>query len=232
MGSSLRHVIALLRSGYEDGGWMIQPLLFCLCLTLALGTERALFFWRSRRRAQPLLDALERALREGDVASAIAIAARAEGPMSRIALITLSESMRPMERMGAASEAQLIVELPKLFRFTHLLAMLRQLGTLLGLFGTITGISQPGFSSVATADAVSRATQLAHAVGEAMNCTALGLLVSTSAMAVAWVALRRGEDIQDELRLFTTGLQNLLITYRHRLRWNDARCDVEATSYR
>jgi biopolymer transport protein ExbB/TolQ len=137
-----------------------------------------------------------------------------------------------MERMGAASEAQLIVELPKLFRFTHLLAMLRQLGTLLGLFGTITGFSGPGYSSVPPADATSRATVLARAIGEAMNCTALGLLVSTSAMAVAWVALRRGEDIQDELRLFTTGLQNLLITYRHRLRWNDARCDVEATSYR
>lgn len=231
MGSSLRHVIAHIRSGYADGGWMMQPLLFCLFLTLALGTERALFFWRSRRRAQPLLDALERALREGDVASAIAMAARAKGPMSRIALLTLSESMRTPERMCAAAEAQLIMETPKLFRFTHLLAMFRQLGTLLGLFGTVTGISG-GSGSVASADAVSRAVRIAHSVGEALNATALGLLVSTCAMAFAWVALHAGEALHGELRLFTTGLQNLLVTYRHRLRWNDARCDVEATSYR
>lgn len=231
MGRSLRHLIAHLRSAYEEGGWMMQPLLFCLCLTLALGTERALFFWRSRRRAEPLLDALERVLREGDVASAIAVAARAQGPMSRIALIALGESMHTTERMGAASEGQLLVELPQLFRFTHLLAMLRQLGTLMGLLGTIMGLTFRPSCNMAVNE-TSVATMLARRVAESMNCTALGLFVSAFAMAVAWVALQRGAELQTELRLFTSGLQNLLITYRHRLRWNDARCDVEATSYR
>lgn len=210
---------------------MMSPLLFCFCLTLSLATERALFFWKSRRTAQPLLDALEERLREGDVATAIAISARVEGAMSRIALVTLSESMKAPERMCAAAEAQLTVETPALFRFTHLLAMLRQLGTLLGLFGTVTGMSVP-YGCVASASATTRAIQLAHAVGEALNCTALGLFVSTFAMAVAWVALRRAETIQVELRLFTLGLENLLIAYRTRLRWNDARCEVEPTSYR
>lgn len=210
---------------------MMQPLLFCFCLTLALAIERVLFFWKAGRTAQPLLDALEERLREGDVATAIAISARVEGAMSRIALVTLSESMKASERMCAAAEAQLIVETPALFRFTHLLAMLRQLGTLLGLFGTITGISRP-FTSVAPAGYTSREAAMAGAIGEALNCTALGLFVSTFAMAVAWVSLRRAETIQGELRLFTQGLENLLIAYRARLRWNDARCEVEPTSYR
>jgi len=234
MGSAFRDIIAFLRSGYGEGGWIMQPLLVCFCFTLALMAERMRFFWRARRKAQPLLDALELRLREGDVASAIAMSARAEGAMARIALATLGESMRASERMCAAAEAQLIVETPPLYRFGHLLAMLRQLGTLLGLLGTITELSS-GYSSghgVSSADATSRAVILALRLSEALNCTALGLFVSTFAMVVAWMTLSRAESIETELRLFTVGLENMLITYRTRLRWNDARCEVEPTSYR
>ncbi len=68
-------------------------------------------------------------------------------------------------------------EMPRFSRRLNYLAVLANVATLAGLLGTIFGLQQ-SFSSLAVADAAEKASVLASGISQAMNTTALGLIVA------------------------------------------------------
>lgn len=74
-------------------------------------------------------------------------------------------------------EEALVESLPRLEKRTHYLSTLANVATLLGLLGTIIGLIH-AFTAVASADPAEKANMLSAAVGEAMNCTAFGLVTA------------------------------------------------------
>ena len=71
-------------------------------------------------------------------------------------------------------DESLLEVIPRLEKRTHFLSSLANIGLLIGLLGTITGLIG-AFSAVATANPAEKATLLAQAIAVAMNNTASGL---------------------------------------------------------
>jgi biopolymer transport protein ExbB/TolQ len=74
------------------------------------------------------------------------------------------------------------------------IALLANVATLLGLFGTITGLIKT-FAAMANADASQKAQLLGMGISEAMYATAAGLVVGISAMVVHTLCTSKSDTI-------------------------------------
>lgn len=211
----------------------MYPLVLVSVMTLGIALERAAFLYGPRTAVEIVLARLRRALANGDVGGAIAVAVPlSAGPLGRLALAGLRESLQPVPRIEAAVAGAFLLEAPRLRRRIDGLRVCAQIATLFGLYGTVTGL-QCGFGcSVGNSDASSRATMLARGLSEAMNCTAGGLGVSILAIATYWILAARAELLRAELSLAALAIVNALREHRPRLRWLDERAPLERPTYR
>ncbi|UJR86553.1 MotA/TolQ/ExbB proton channel family protein [Sandaracinus amylolyticus] len=215
---------------FEEGGWGMYPLVACLAVALLITIERACALLRARPDADALLDALRACLRVGDVTGAIAICERNRGPLARIALAGLRESLQSVPRIEAALAARWMLEIQPLARRLGYLQLIVQIATLFGLLGTTTGLfAGYGF---ANADAGSRATMLARGISESLNCTAGGLFVSMFALLALCLLEGRARAMREELEEGALAIRNMLIDHREHLRWNGARAPLDRPTYR
>jgi biopolymer transport protein ExbB len=74
------------------------------------------------------------------------------------------------------------------------LALIANVATLLGLFGTITGLIKT-FNAIANADAAQKAQLLGIGISEAMYSTAAGLIVGIAAMVVHTICVSKSDSI-------------------------------------
>jgi len=102
----------------------------------------------------------------------------------------------------------LLVENSRLQKRTVFLAMLGNVGTLLGLLGTIVGMIR-SFGAIAEADPIQKANILAQGISEAMNATAYGLITAIPALIMFTVLQNRSQTLSEDLnqgalRIFNT----------------------------
>ena len=179
---------AALAGPFAEGGWGMRLILFALLVSLWLIVDRALVLVKAsldgRRFAETVRDLLE----SGDVAGALRTCRQVDKPLSRIVAAGLARSADGEEAVQKAMDEQAFGEMPALEKRTGYLALMGNVATLMGLFGTIVGLIH-SFGAVGQAQEVSdKAVQLAAGISEAMNCTAFGLLTGIVAL-VAFSAL-------------------------------------------
>lgn len=203
----------------------LWPLGVCSVIWLALTLERVSVLFARRTHVEALLAALEVALERGDVSEAIATASRARGATARLALAALREALQRPARVEAALREQLARERPLLHRRIPMIGSVAAIGTLLGLYGTVTGLMVP-FGHVGP-DACSRACALARGISQSLCCTAGGLLVAIVAMTSAELLRLRAEALDAELSLAEQALANLVQHHRAQLRWNGDRAVID-----
>ena len=168
---------------FQSGGVFMYPILLILAVGLAIAVERYIYLTvvRSRnrgvwRRVLPLLES-------GRYDSARDLVMRSDAAVSRI----LGYGLNRAEHRGSGEEIQMAMEegllevVPRLEKRTHYLATLANIATLLGLLGTIIGLTE-AFSTVAAADPADRANLLSASISIAMNTTAFGLIVAIPAL--------------------------------------------------
>lgn len=216
---------------FEEGGWGMFPIVVCSIVMLAAALHAIAKLWARRPDAERLLVAIERALRSGDLDTAVLTALASGGASGRIATRVLVEGLAARGRAESAAAAALLDELPPLAVGQRTLRATAQLATLWGLYGTVTGL-YCGFCTVASADATSRAQMLARGLGEAMNCNAFGLFVSIVSIFFAWIVHERSERLQHELALVARAVANLVVSHRAELRWHGARAALDRPTYR
>lgn len=216
---------------FEAGSWGMYPILVCSFVMAAAALTARARLWARRPDAERLIAEIDHALARGDVDAAIMLASDPRAPAERVALAGLRECLQPRPRIEAAIASALVLEEPRLSAGAGTLRATTQLATLFGLLGTITGLTQ-GFPCVASADATSRAQMLARGIGEAMNCNAFGLLVSTCGVFFCFVVHARAEHLRRELELVGRAVANALATHRHTLRWIGLRAPMEKPTYR
>src|SRR5262249_57948233 len=98
-------------------------------------------------------------------------------PMTRSTQPGLMKFNKPDAEVQAARDEPAPRELPLLNRRTPYLAMLANMATLFGLFGTIVGMIR-SFGGAAAADPTTNSTLLAEGIAESMNCTQFGIAVA------------------------------------------------------
>ena len=196
---------------FQSGGVFMYPILLILAVGLAIAVERYIYLTvvRSRnrggwRRVLPLLES-------GRYDSARDLVMRSDAAVSRI----LGYGLNRAEHRGSGEEIQMAMEegllevVPRLEKRTHYLATLANIATLLGLLGTIIGLTE-AFSTVAAADPADRANLLSASISIAMNTTAFGLIVAIPLLLVHAVMQTKTAELVDSLEIVTVRLSNLV----------------------
>jgi biopolymer transport protein ExbB/TolQ len=167
--------------------WVILVVFAIACTVVA---DRLIFYFIICQPNGVMLVAdVAKALNANDVAAAKKAVSKRRAPMNVL-------MQTAVERFGAGMsfediqkgvDQSAIREMPRMTQRLNYLSLFANIGTLLGLLGTIVGL-QAMFSSLAAVEAEKKAAMLASGIAQAMNATAFGLIVAVPCM-VAYTAL-------------------------------------------
>lgn len=184
---------------FEGGGPFMFVILGCAVLILAIVLERAWVIGRAgaMNRARFVRD-VTRMVGKGDVVAATELCRNVKNPPGRVAYAILSSGTKDEDALNNAADGAAVVVLPALSRRLPLLSMLANVATLLGLLGTIFGLTT-AFSAVGAADPAQRSAFLASGISQALNTTAFGLMVAVPAMVIHGLLVGKVENIVEQV---------------------------------
>ena len=161
------------------GGWALAPILVCSAMALAIILER---FWTLRRKAviPPELGEQVRAwarTRKLDPSHIDTLSKNS--PLGELLAAALNVRNRPREIIKERIEDTGRHVIHRLERFLSTLGTIALISPLLGLLGTVIGLIRM-FLAVMV-HGIGDAQQMAGGIGEALVCTALGLVVAVPA---------------------------------------------------
>ena len=161
------------------GGWALAPILVCSAMALAIILER---FWTLRRKAviPPELGEQVRAwarTRKLDPSHIDTLSKNSA--LGELLAAALNVRNRPRELIKERIEDTGRHVVHRLERFLNTLGTIALISPLLGLLGTVIGLIRM-FLAVMV-HGIGDAQQMAGGIGEALVCTALGLVVAVPA---------------------------------------------------
>ncbi len=164
---------------FKDGGFFLYPLALIFVVGVAIAIERYVYLTRETIRNRGLWDELVPHLGSGNFKAAVGMTQNSKSSIATILNYGIARvaTARRRDDIEKAMDESLLEVIPRLEKRTHFLSSLANVGLLIGLLGTVTGLIQ-AFSAVATANPAEKATLLAQAISVAMNNTASGLLVA------------------------------------------------------
>jgi biopolymer transport protein ExbB/TolQ len=189
------------------------PIFVAQIFSLAIIVERAYaLFIRRQPTGKGLVSSLEDDIKKGNL-DAVIMKAKSIGGYNPLGTVVAAGAQAALN-LGGREEIQgkmdevLLVENARLQKRTVFLAMLGNVGTLLGLLGTIVGMIT-SFGAIAAADPIQKANILASGISEAMNATAYGLITAIPALVMFTVLQNRAQGLfedlnQGALKLFNT----------------------------
>ncbi|MEZ4286790.1 MAG: MotA/TolQ/ExbB proton channel family protein [Polyangiales bacterium] len=191
-------------------------ILACLVMAIGFTVERMMYLRKASISKNEFIETMQKCITAGDVAQAIKVCSAEDAPLSRIVKSGLLKVNRPDDEVQAAMDEAALRELPLIERRTPYLGLLANVGMLCGLFGTVVGLIK-AFGEVASADAASKATGLAHGIEEAMNCTAFGLITAVFALVMMGLLNGKTQKLIDDINLATVQVLNLVVGNRSRV---------------
>lgn len=168
-----------------SGGLFMWPLLIGSAVTVGIGLERALYFWRLKALGQSRRQQLESALVTNDFKAAQTLVST-DGPGAFIARAALENWESDLETVDAAMSVRASEQQPELNRYLGFLETIVTAAPLVGLLGTITGMMGV-FRAVAAklgSDPHANTTGITAGIGEALIATATGILVAVLALFI------------------------------------------------
>jgi len=202
---------------FEGGGWGMWPILAISIVIVAIIVERAVYLIKATVDKDKLLTLLKSQVMSGNVQGAIKVCSGNPTPLTRIVQAGLMKFNKSDHEVQAAMDEAALRELPLINKRTPYLAMLANLATLAGLFGTIMGMIK-SFSSAANADASQKATKLAEGISEAMNCTAFGIFTALIGL-IGYAALQgKTQQLSDDINEVTVQVVNLVTSHRQAMK--------------
>ena len=169
----------------QSGGFWMYPILLTLVTGVAISIERFLYLSKVEKVNKSIWAETFPLLTKGQLKAALDKVQSSDSALGLMLTngITRSLTARRQEEVEMAMDEALMESLPRLEKRTHYLSTLANVATLLGLLGTIIGLIH-AFTAVASADPSEKANMLSAAVGEAMNCTAFGLVTAIPLLVV------------------------------------------------
>ncbi len=164
---------------FNDGGWMMYPLVLCSLIALGVIIAKAYTLWLAHKDSQKVMDQVEEAALAGNLDEAIRIASETPGPTAAILLVGLrrieNRRLRQKEFDRAVSTTGAI-ELGFLERGLVILATIANVAPLMGFLGTVIGMVL-AFAAIEQAGDVDPAL-VAGGIKVALLTTAAGLTVA------------------------------------------------------
>jgi biopolymer transport protein ExbB len=193
-------------SFFRDGGPFMFVILGVAVLILGTALER---FWvigrASSWNARKLVRDLTEHVRRGDARAAAQLASRVKSPPGQVAHAILTSGAQSDESLYAAADGEAAISMMPLSRRLPYLSLLANTATLLGLLGTIFGLTT-AFAAVGAADPSQRSAFLAAGISQALNTTAFGLIVAVPGMLIHGFLASRVERIGAQVDEITVRL--------------------------
>lgn len=184
---------------FRNGGPFMYIILITAVAILALALER---FWVIGRAASLNSGKLSRDLlsrvRKGDITSAADLSRKVRGPVAAVAHAILTRGHADEEKLQNTADGAATIALPRLSRRLPYLSMLANSATLLGLLGTIFGLTT-AFSAVGAADPAQRSAFLAAGISQALNTTAFGLIVAVPTLLLHGFLVSKVEAVVENV---------------------------------
>ena len=196
---------------FQSGGPFMYPILLVLAIGSAIAIERYIYLSLVRSRNKAIWSRVLPLLESGKFGTARDVILHSNAAVSRI----LGYGLNRAEHKGSGEEIQMAMEegllevVPRLEKRTHYLATLANIATLLGLLGTIIGLTE-AFSTVSAADPGDKANLLSASISIAMNTTAFGLMVAIPLLLIHAVMQTKTSELVDTLEMATVRLSNLV----------------------
>jgi biopolymer transport protein ExbB len=164
---------------FKDGGMFLYPLALIFVVGVAIAIERFVYLTRETARNRSLWNSLVPSLGAGNFKQVAALTQNSKASIATILNYGLARIAHAKRRddVEKAMDESLLEVIPRIEKRTHYLSSLANIGLLIGLLGTITGLIG-AFSAVASANPAEKASLLSLAISVAMNNTASGLGVA------------------------------------------------------
>lgn len=184
---------------FEGGGPFMFVILATAVLILAIVLERVWVIGRAgTMNGARFVRDVTKLVAKGDVPAAVQLTQKVKNPAGRVAHAILSSGTDNEDSLNNAADGAAVVVLPSLSRRLPLLSMLANVATLLGLLGTIFGLTT-AFAAVGAADPAQRSAFLASGISQALNTTAFGLMVAVPAMVIHSLLVGKVESIVEQV---------------------------------
>ncbi|HET8540514.1 MAG TPA: MotA/TolQ/ExbB proton channel family protein [Anaeromyxobacter sp.] len=208
-----------LAKAYHDGGFGMHPILVSLVFVVGVLLDRLrVLYFAANIDKDAFLRGLKKHIYSGDLDKAISFtASQKKTPLTSVIKAGLINVPKGEADVQAAMDEATLRESPRIEKRTGYLAMLGNVATLLGLFGTILGLIH-AFAAVANANPADKATILAASISEAMNCTAFGLAVAIPALVAYSVLQGRTQHMVDEINETSVAVLNLIVANKDKMK--------------
>lgn len=206
---------------FHDGGMTMLFIAIVAVLTFALILERFRTLSALAVDKQDFIDKMFGMLLRGELRQAITFCDSKPTPLSNTMKAGLVQVLnkRPDEEIQVAMDGAVLRETPRLEGWTSFLAVFGNVGTLMGLLGTIIGLIT-SFGAVNDADPARKAELLSLGIAHALNCTAFGLVVAIPAiLAFGYFQIRIGRAVND-MTESSMNLMNLVVANRDKMKYN------------
>jgi biopolymer transport protein ExbB/TolQ len=197
---------------FNQGGPFMWVILCVFAVACAVTIERLIFYFVICGNNAPKLVAdIARAINEKKLDEAKKVAGKKKAPLNVLITTALDRFQAGMtiDEIQEGIDEVAIRELPKMTQRLNYLSLFANIGTLLGLLGTISGL-QIMFSSLAAVEAEKKAAMLASGIAQAMNATAFGLLVAIPCMVLYTTFFNKQAQITRDLDEAVVRLMNYL----------------------
>jgi biopolymer transport protein ExbB len=161
---------------WNDTGWMVWPLAFCLVLGIIVITWKFIDLTSKAARTKRILNEVDELLTQKRIKEALELTRDSNAPAAKILYAGLERYEEGTERVMKAIENQGLIEMSKLEKGLVVLATLTNVAPLLGFLGTVLGMII-AFQSIELAGEV-EATLVAGGIKVALLTTAIGLIIA------------------------------------------------------
>jgi biopolymer transport protein ExbB/TolQ len=202
---------------YQKGGWVMHLIAAAGCIAVAFIIEK----WLRLRQykissAESFMVEIQKYILANDIDGAIrACNGSGKSALAKVIKAGLQRASRDETQIQNAIDAASLEVIPKLERNLNYLALIANISTLFGLFGTIIGLIK-SFEAVALADPAQRQAILAAGISEAMNATAFGLIVAIVSMIAHSYLSSKASIIIEEIDEYGVKLLDLLTARRYK----------------
>ena len=199
----------------EHGGFFMYLNVLCSAVTVAIIVERVIFFLgKGSVNAMAFLEQIRKLVIANNVDRAIKLCSATEAPVAKVAKAGLTKLPKGELAMSTAIEETMVDVTPDLKKRIPALWSVANIGTLLGLLGTISGLIK-SFAAVGSASPELRSALLSKGISEAMYNTAFGLGIAVTCMIAHVLLSSVSKKQQQQLESFSLKLENMLSETAH-----------------
>jgi len=195
-----------------EGGPIMIPLLICSVFALAIVISKLIFFAKISTDTHKLKQDVFNLLKHNKVRDAVQLCEANASPVARILKGGILKLGCPKEEIKEAMEDVSLFEIPLLEKRFTALATIAHVAPLLGLLGTVTGMTSSFHTIQARAASMNPVTpgDLAGGIGEALLTTVVGLVVAIPTYVAYNYLVSRVNNFVREMEHAATELLNFM----------------------